>query len=455
MMRHSGNETERKKGPKDEKLVCEKATNGEANSMRKLPSAFVRVDPRLGRMQAPPKKGELGVLPCVVEPVIPPSVFGASREAVLKAEGGRFADKFAPLPKTLAPPNVLEQQEANPKTTGDGARQAEKDAPQEGSITLTEQEAGEVSFIGRKELTLSDRFDMMGRGIWVGLSPKDHELARQLFEGTERRGRRDGTTPTPPIGDFSLCGNSDQRGDVSREMESEHRIQIQGTLAPSAAVEEGGNEKRRHVSGGLTNGNERKVADEEKKAPQGFSGDQEPSEESLANDKDTKGGHTEERKNPSTATLIANDEKPVDSSSQGSGVVSTKEGQDKGQPDETRGELGKESAKGQGRREKPKGDEEAASSGQHKRSRHTPDPDSLEGQADIIRDLMMRKMGTDRVPLKHGKVNWNKMHFDVKNELYSQRKVGNKLDSLNVRGAPENGDISWEEIIGKPKKALE
>ena len=81
------------------------------------------------------------------------------------------------------------------------------------------------------------------------------------------------------------------------------------------------------------------------------------------------------------------------------------------------------------------------------------DRDSLEGQTEILRNLMVRKMGTDKVLLRNGRVDWSKIHHDVKTELHSLNKVASKLDHVNLKTAPENSEISWEEITGLPRKA--
>ena len=47
----------------------------------------------------------------------------------------------------------------------------------------------------------------------------------------------------------------------------------------------------------------------------------------------------------------------------------------------------------------------------------------------------------------------SKIHHDVKTELHSLNKVASKLDHVNLKTAPENSEISWEEITGLPRKA--
>ena len=103
----------------------------------------------------------------------------------------------------------------------------------------------------------------------------------------------------------------------------------------------------------------------------------------------------------------------------------------------------KDSAEDKGPLEGLRDRKEKKKAGDKEVGHHAHDRDSLEGQMEVLRGIMIKKMGSDKIPLSKGKVDWSKIHFDVKNELYSLGKMAGKLDSVNV-SANHTGRDYWE-----------
>ena len=97
--------------------------------------------------------------------------------------------------------------------------------------------------------------------------------------------------------------------------------------------------------------------------------------------------------------------------------------------------------------EKGKDNDKAARTGSHGERMRT---DSIDGQMEILREVLLRKHKSDRIPISHkGIVDWGKIHIEVKNELYSLGKVSGKMDAFVTR--QDVGSVSLEEICGKTK----
>ena len=252
--------------------------------------------------------------------------------------------------------------------------------------------AGEevVLCLGEREETLSNRFDRMGRGMYCGkTAPDDHPLARQLFQGevTKQKGGR----------------NKGKEGDAEVKTQEGGGIEDFSFQAPLPEEDplRGGEETAKREEG-LTSGKNR--PDE----PMEIDNEGSREKETLSE------GHEREKEHQRNTP-----------------------------------EKRKEREKEKGRRENRGGSTEEE--GKRAPRKTEGDLESLEGQMEAIRELMVKKMGSDVIPIgAEGRVDWGRMNSEIRNQLLFFNKIAAKFDTLKVN--PGVSGVPIREIIGKPKK---
>ena len=78
-------------------------------------------------------------------------------------------------------------------------------------------------------------------------------------------------------------------------------------------------------------------------------------------------------------------------------------------------------------------------------------PDSFDGQVATLREILLRKTKSERIPITpKGVIDWGKIHYDVKNELYRLTKISGRLDAFTTTEMVDS--VPLEDIFGKPRK---
>ena len=78
-------------------------------------------------------------------------------------------------------------------------------------------------------------------------------------------------------------------------------------------------------------------------------------------------------------------------------------------------------------------------------------PDSFDGQVATLREILLRKTKSERIPITPtGVIDWGKIHYDVKNELERLTKISGRLDAFITTEMVDS--VPLEDIFGKPRK---